>query len=93
GGDAMREQGMTTARLAAFSDGVIAVIVTVMVLELKAPDARGDADRPGGAAARVRADLPCPGPRPAASGRQMASVLQVSFRNGIAGTAVPVAIL
>lgn len=35
----MREQGMTTARLGAFSDGVIAVIITIMVLELKAPDA------------------------------------------------------
>ena len=35
----MREQGMTTARLAAFSDGLIAVIITIMVLELKAPDA------------------------------------------------------
>ena len=34
----MREQGMTTARLGAFSDGVIAVIITIMVLELKAPD-------------------------------------------------------
>lgn len=34
----MREQGTTTARLGAFSDGVIAVIITIMVLELKAPD-------------------------------------------------------
>lgn len=31
------ETGMGTARLEAFSDGVIAVIITIMVLELKAP--------------------------------------------------------
>jgi uncharacterized membrane protein len=29
---------MSTARLEAFSDGVMAVIITIMVLELKAPD-------------------------------------------------------
>jgi len=29
---------MTTSRLEAFSDGVIAIIVTIMVLELRAPD-------------------------------------------------------
>jgi len=35
---AMREEKATADRLAAFSDAVFAVIVTVMVLELKAPD-------------------------------------------------------
>src|SRR6476620_9526283 len=34
----MREEKMTADRLAAFSDAVFAVIVTVMVLELRAPD-------------------------------------------------------
>jgi len=34
----MREEQITTDRLAAFSDAVFAVIVTVMVLELRAPD-------------------------------------------------------
>jgi uncharacterized membrane protein len=34
----MREQNTTTDRLGTFSDGVIAVIITIMVLELKAPD-------------------------------------------------------
>lgn len=34
----MREQIATVHRLSAFSDAVIAVIITVMVLELKAPD-------------------------------------------------------
>ena len=34
----MREETITADRLIAFSDGVFAVIVTVMVLELKAPD-------------------------------------------------------
>jgi uncharacterized membrane protein len=34
----MREEKTTADRLAAFSDAVFAVIVTVMVLELKAPD-------------------------------------------------------
>ena len=33
--------GMGTARLEAFSDGVIAVIITIMVLELKAPEHPG----------------------------------------------------
>jgi hypothetical protein len=34
----MREEKITADRLTAFSDAVFAVIVTVMVLELKAPD-------------------------------------------------------
>src|SRR6476619_4498384 len=34
----MREETITADRLTAFSDGVFAVIVTIMVLELKAPD-------------------------------------------------------
>jgi uncharacterized membrane protein len=33
----MREEKITADRLAAFSDAVFAVIVTIMVLELKAP--------------------------------------------------------
>ncbi|HEY0307537.1 MAG TPA: TMEM175 family protein [Acidobacteriaceae bacterium] len=37
----MAEEAPTTARLEAFSDGVIAVIITVMVLELKVPHADG----------------------------------------------------
>src|SRR5262249_22089146 len=36
---AMREEKATADRLAAYSDAVFAVIVTIMVLELKAPDA------------------------------------------------------
>jgi uncharacterized membrane protein len=36
----MREEKITADRLAAFSDAVFAVIVTIMVLELKAPDER-----------------------------------------------------
>ena len=35
---------MTTARLEAFSDGVLAVIITVMVLELDVPEGTGWAD-------------------------------------------------
>ncbi|MFL5010090.1 TMEM175 family protein [Rhizobium sp.] len=35
---AMREERITADRMAAFSDAVFAVIVTIMVLELKAPD-------------------------------------------------------
>jgi hypothetical protein len=35
---AMREEKETADRLAAYSDAVFAVIVTIMVLELKAPD-------------------------------------------------------
>jgi uncharacterized membrane protein len=34
----MRDENITADRLIAFSDGVFAVIVTIMVLELKAPD-------------------------------------------------------
>jgi uncharacterized membrane protein len=34
----MREETETAHRLAAYSDAVFAVIVTVMVLELRAPD-------------------------------------------------------
>ena len=34
----MREQKIKADRLAAFSDAMIAVIITVMVLELRAPD-------------------------------------------------------
>jgi len=34
----MREKTITADRLAAYSDAVFAVIVTIMVLELKAPD-------------------------------------------------------
>ncbi|MBV8570827.1 MAG: DUF1211 domain-containing protein, partial [Acidobacteriaceae bacterium] len=33
----MPEKSPSTARLEAFSDGVIAVIITIMVLELKVP--------------------------------------------------------
>jgi len=32
---------MTTARLEAFSDGVIAILITIMVLELKVPEGTG----------------------------------------------------
>ena len=34
----MREEKATADRLTAYSDAVFAVIVTIMVLELKAPD-------------------------------------------------------
>ncbi len=34
----MRRDNGTTERVATFSDGVIAVIITIMVLELKAPE-------------------------------------------------------
>jgi uncharacterized membrane protein len=37
GGSTMEVKDPTPERLAAFSDGVIAVIITVMVLELKPP--------------------------------------------------------
>jgi uncharacterized membrane protein len=40
----MQERQIKTDRLMAFSDGVIAVIITVMVLELKAPEAPQLAD-------------------------------------------------
>ena len=32
---------MTKARMEAFSDGVMAIIITIMVLELKAPHGSG----------------------------------------------------
>src|SRR5262245_35893336 len=38
---AMREENTTADRLAAYSDAFFAVIVTIMVLELKAPDQPG----------------------------------------------------
>jgi len=37
----MADKPSSTARLEAFSDGVIAVIITIMVLELKVPQANG----------------------------------------------------
>ena len=37
----MAEKASSSARLEAFSDGVIAVIITIMVLELKVPHANG----------------------------------------------------
>ncbi len=37
----MRRQGLTPSRLEAISDGVIAVIITIMVLELKVPGPDG----------------------------------------------------
>jgi uncharacterized membrane protein len=37
----MHEEKVTADRLAAYSDAVFAVIVTIMVLELKAPDEPG----------------------------------------------------
>ena len=37
----MKAEKITADRLAAYSDGVFAVIVTIMVLELKAPDRPG----------------------------------------------------
>jgi uncharacterized membrane protein len=40
----MQDEGMSADRLGAFSDAVIAVIITVMVLELKAPDGSTLAD-------------------------------------------------
>jgi uncharacterized membrane protein len=46
----MRRKGLSPARLEAFSDGVIAVIITIMVLELKVPGPDG--------LAGVRAVLP-----------------------------------
>lgn len=37
-------ESLTTSRLEAFSDGVIAVIITIMVLELKVPNTHGITD-------------------------------------------------
>jgi uncharacterized membrane protein len=37
----MRRKGLSRARLEAFSDGIIAVIITIMVLELKVPGPDG----------------------------------------------------
>ena len=48
---------MTTNRLEAFSDGVIAIIITIMVLELKVPHPVGDAAS-GGALADLKPLLP-----------------------------------
>ena len=41
---------MTTNRLEAFSDGVIAIIITIMVLELKVPHAIEQASHTAGLA-------------------------------------------
>jgi len=38
---------MTRNRLEAFSDGVIAIIITIMVLELRPPEGTGFADLAG----------------------------------------------
>src|SRR5206468_10107233 len=46
----MRAKRLTPARLEAFSDGVIAVIITILVLELKVPEPSG--------VAGIRAILP-----------------------------------
>ena len=48
---------MTTNRLEAFSDGVIAIIITIMVLELKVPHAAGPESHPA-ALADLRPLLP-----------------------------------
>ena len=37
----MKRQGLSPARLEAFSDGVIAVIITILVLELRVPEPNG----------------------------------------------------
>jgi uncharacterized membrane protein len=44
GGPALMEPSMTRGRLEAFSDGVIAIILTIMVLELRPPHGTGLAD-------------------------------------------------
>jgi hypothetical protein len=41
GGIRVSRKGLSPGRLEAFSDGVIAVIITIMVLELKVPGADG----------------------------------------------------
>jgi uncharacterized membrane protein len=43
----INEDGMEKDRLAAFSDGVIAIIITIMVLELKVPHGAGWAELKG----------------------------------------------
>jgi uncharacterized membrane protein len=48
---------MTTSRLEAFSDGVMAIIITIMVLEMKVPHA-GDTDPAGAVLADLRPVLP-----------------------------------
>ena len=42
GGDGSPWVIMGKARLEAFSDGVIAILITIMVLELKVPPGNGD---------------------------------------------------
>ena len=68
---------MRTGRLEAFSDGVIAILITIMVLELKQPhgDVVGDAAPDAARAARLRPELHLPRhlleqpPPPAVGGR------------------------
>jgi uncharacterized membrane protein len=45
--EAVREVGLSTERIKAFSDGVLAIIITIMVLELKAPHGESLADLAG----------------------------------------------
>ncbi len=42
----MSPKGLSPARLEAFSDGIIAIIITIMVLELKVPAPDGMAGLP-----------------------------------------------
>jgi uncharacterized membrane protein len=41
----MREETITADRLSAFRDGIFAVIVSVMVLELRSPDRNSGLER------------------------------------------------